>query len=176
MTAQGAGPKCWDANPGAKAPPTPARGRQRPGQSEGQHLGARQCPSLPTRQSREQGPQGHQLHPKGPPRLGQGLPPTMPTETPPARQEVLQPQSSSLSGQGPGTKAPTSSARSNGGHPQPPQRQPPSHHILQGRDSRPPRAPDRTRGELGPAPSHFSGARPSTRRPSGARTNMYPGR
>ena len=104
-----------------------------------------------------------------------GPPPTAPTEAPTTQQKVPGPQSSSLTGQGPRTKASTTPARAHRGWRQPPRPQPSGHHILQGRHSRPPGAPDGTGDGVGPPPSHLPGTRPTTRQPSRTHPHIYPG-
>ena len=102
-------------------------------------------------------------------------PPAAPTQTPTNRQKVPNPQSPSLTGQGPRAQASTAPARPHRGHRQPPRPQPPGRHILQGRHNRPPRAPDGTGAGVGPPPPHLPGTRPTARRPPGNHPHVYPG-
>ena len=99
----------------------------------------------------------------------------MPTQAPTTRQKVPGPQTPSLMGQGPRALASTAPARPHQGHRQPPRPQPPGHHILQGRHSRPPGAPDGTGGGVGSPPPHLPRTRPTTRRPPGNHPHIYPG-
>ena len=102
-------------------------------------------------------------------------PPAAPTQTPTNRQKVPNPQSPSLTGQGPRAQASTAPARPHRGPRQPPRPQPPGRHILQGRHNRPPRAPDGTGAGVGPPPPHLPGTRPTARRPPGNHPHVYPG-
>ena len=101
--------------------------------------------------------------------------PHRPTQAPTNRHNVPGPQSPSMTWQGPRAQASTAPARPHRGHRHPPRPQPPGHHILQGRHSRPPGAANCTGGRVGSPPPHLPGAGPTTRRPSRHRLHIYPG-
>ena len=102
-------------------------------------------------------------------------PPGAPTQAPTNRQKVPEPQSPSLTGQGPRPQSSTAPARPHRGHRQPPRPQLPGRHILQGRHNRPPGAPDGTGAGVGSPPPHLPGTRPTTRRPPRNHPHIYPG-
>ena len=94
---------------------------------------------------------------------------------PPNQQKVPDPQSPSVTGQGPRAQASTAPARPHRGHLQPPRPQPPGRHILQGRHNRPPGAPDRTGAGVGSPPPRLPGTRPTTPRTPRNHPHIYPG-
>ena len=149
--------------------------QQRPGQARRLHPGAHQRPPHLTPHRREQGPQRHQRHWGAAPGVEPRPPPAAPTQAPTNRQKVPEPQSPSLTGQGPRAQASTAPARLHRGHRQPPQPQPPGPHILQGRHNRPPGAPDGTGAGVRSPPPHLPGRRPTTRRPPRNHPHIYPG-
>ena len=79
-------------------------------------------------------------------------------------------------GQGLRAQASTAPARPHQGQRQPPRPQPPSRHILQGRQNHPPGAPDGTGAGVGSPPPRLPGTRPTTRRPQGNHPHVYPDR
>ena len=173
---QGIGGQRGATDPGDLAPPKGARPRQqRPGQTSRLHPGAHQRPPYPAPHRREQGPHRHQIHWGAPPGVEPRPPPAAPTQTPTNRQKGPEPQSPSLTGQGPRAQASTAPARPHRGHRQPPRPQPPSRHIIQGRHNRPPRAPDGTGAGVGSPPPHLPGTRPTARRPPRNHPHIYPG-
>ena len=172
-TAQGTGGQRGATDPGDLAPPKPRQ--RRLGQTSRLHPGAHQRPPHPAPRRREQGPRRDQIHWGAPPGVEPRSSPAAPTQTPTNRQKVPEPQCPSLTGQGPRAQASTAPARPHRGHRQPPRPQPPGRHILQGRQNRPPRAPDGTGAGVGSQPSHLPGTRPTARRPPRIHPHIYPG-